>query len=467
MRAAMVVLGVLVLAAGVVLYAVQAGRGAGGSRATGSGGVTSDAAPDPGATAATPTAEELALAELREELDKAEPVSYRSDEQRLEDARAWVAANRDPDRPYNEIEAKILALMDVLLDGKKRSAEWTMNMSQIEVEMIRAIDADGDGQVSDEEVQLFIDENIASMFNPMEHPYLREQFDTNGDGEVSPDEMAEFASMLGDGALAGAFERGKLEAWDSDNDGFVSAEERVAGEQAAGLRMREMYGEMLSAMGGEAVNALLGDPALSEEERAAAREQFYQQIGEDAARMLDSQREMMLSQAAAEGFLNDLRLDNLPQPDMSEILKSMPTPPEPLAFDVDGDGSLSEDETAAQTQAMQEYQTEVQRWGSELTAYRLKDQFDNAIVQSDTDGDERMSPDEWESRIGNLLDERERRLFLNTYDLDGSGRVEAGELSTYLDWYRAGSLRADVNYDGATNALDLEQVARTFQQQGG
>ena len=49
----------------------------------------------------------------------------------------------------------------------------------------------------------------------------------------------------------------------------------------------------------------------------------------------------------------------------------------------------------------------------------------------------------------------------------GRGGVEGGELVTYLEWYRDGSLRADVNYDGRLDAIDLEAMARNFQGQGG
>ncbi len=470
MRGAMVVLGAVVLAGGVAWFVVQGRQGVGTAQPVGSGATPAagDAvAPGSGSgpeSGELPTIDQQALAELRAELSKAEPVSFRSDEQRLEDARAWVAANREPGRPYNEIEAQILALMDVLLDGKERSAEWIMNASQIEIEMIRALDADGDGQVSDEEVVLFIDENVAGMFNPMEHPYLQERFDTNGDGELAPEEMAGFAAAMNEGAMAGAFERGRLEAWDTDHDGVMSDGERVAGEQAAVVAARDMYSAMI---GEEGTKALFGDPALSAEEQAAARATLAEQIGADQMQMIDAQRDMMLAQVTSQALLEAMRLDNLPSPDVKEIMAQMPQPPDAASFDADGDGSFSDEETAAQAQAMADYQEEIAHWGSELTAFRLQAQFENAVAQSDTDADGRMNPSEWEQRIDDLLYQRDARLYLRSYDLDGSGRVEGGELVTYLEWYRDGSLRADVNYDGRLDAIDLEAMARNFQGQGG
>lgn len=458
MRAALGAFLATVLTVGILAYFKAKSRaGAGNAQTTGANPAADESSADTGANAQPPTAEELALTELRDELSRAEPVESRSDEQRLAEARAWVAANRDADWPYGEIEAKILALMDIFTDSDKRSAEWVMNMSQIEVEMIRSIDADGDGQVSDDEVQRYIDENIAGIFNPLEHPYLQDKFDTNGDGAVSPDEMAGFASMMSEGALAGAFDRGKLEAWDADDNGFVSDEERVAGEQAAHEQVAEMF-ESFMDIGGTNLD-------LTDEQRAEMPAEQIAQI--DAARaQLEAAQDMMINQTASQTLLEAMRLDNLESLDQTEVMQSMPKPPDAMTFDIDGDGSMSEDEIAEQQLVMQEYQEEIQQWGAELTAYRLRDQFDNATTEHDTDADGRMSGDEWEVRIDDLLYERDHRLFLSSYDLDSSGRVDANELTTYINWYREGSLRADINYDGAVNGRDLEQMARSFQLQG-
>lgn len=475
MRNGMIVLGVVLVLGSVVFFMMQSGSGGQGGASPAGGPLTVEEGGNAPTTPAAPSPDALALAELNAELAKAAPVEAKSDAERLAEARAWVEANRPADRPYNEIEAKILALMDVMFNGEKKSAEWTMNQSQMEVEMIRALDADGDGRVSDDEVQAFIDENIAGLFNPLEHPYLKAKLDTNGDGELQPEEMMELGSMMGEGALSGVFDRAKLEAWDADNDGVISGDERVAGEAAAIAKAQDMFGDMIAKMGesaggqegGDAAKALLGDPSLSPEEQQAAREALYEEVGEQTAQMLEAQRQMMISQAASMEFMEAMRVDNLPTPDMKEMLADMPTPPDPMAFDIDGDGAFADDEMAARMQAMQDYQEAVARWGSELTAYRLKAQFDNSLAQSDTDGDGALSPGEWDERIGSLLVERDQRLFLQSYDLDGTGQVEAGELVSYLEWYRSGSLRADINYDGALDARDLETMAREFQSQGG
>lgn len=457
MRQAMVVVGVLALIAGVVVFMIR-------SNNTGAGTATPTANKNP--TPGTPDARDAtllpgpdaeALAALRDELSHAEPVTARSDEQRLAEARAWVDANRDPDRPYNDIEATFLALMDVFSDGEKRSAKWAINMSQMEVEMIRAIDADKDGQVSDDEVQRFIDDKVAMIFNPMEHPYLQEKFDTNGDGQVSPEEMAGFASLMTEGALAGTFERARIEAWDTNNDGRLDEQERVAGEEAAAAKVDEMFQGFQDA-GGAGLE-------MTEEQRAALSPEEIAQM-ESAAKQMEDAREMMIAQTVAQPLLESMRLDNLEPIDQTELMQDMPKPPDPTVFDADGDGSMSDEELKTQQLAMQEYRAEVERWGAELTAYRLRDQFNHATTQHDTDGDGRLSPEEWDQRIDELIHERDERLFQLSYDLDKSGRVEGDELNQYVEWYRAGSLRADVNYDGAVDARDLEQMAIDFQQQG-
>ncbi|HZW09144.1 MAG TPA: hypothetical protein VFF69_04505 [Phycisphaerales bacterium] len=458
MRWVFAVVGIVVALAVVVVLARSRAPGVVESAAPGTpaGGDKSAGAASglPDTDAITPE-ERRALDELQAELSRAEPVAYRTDEQRLAEARAWVAANRPADRPYNELEAQILALMDVLADGDKRSAEWTMNMSQVEVEMIRAIDADGDGQVSDEEVQLFIDDEIGSMFNPMEHPYLQEKFDTDADGVVSPEEMAEFGSVMTEGALAGAIERGRLEAWDADDDGFVSDEERGAGEAAAYAKVDEMFGQFMPEQ---------DLSALSEDARVQVEQDLAEQM-EAAKAQMSAAREMMASQMSAQELMEAMRLDNLATPDPAEMMEGMPEPPDFTTFDADGDGTMSEAEAAVQQQAMAAYQADVQEWGAQLTALRLREQFENATVQHDSDGDGRMSEGEWEARIDDLLVERDERLFLRSYDLDGSGRVDAGELTRYLEWYRDGSLRADSNYDGSIDGRDLELMAHSYKRQ--
>ena len=461
MRAAAVGLGVLVLAGGVVWYVMQTGSGAGGVRpgASGTTGETDDggntAAVD---TGALPSLDQQALAELRAELARAEPVSVRTDEQRLAEAMAWVLANHPADRPYNELEAKMLALIDAILDGEDRSALWVLNQQQIEVEFIRALDADGDGQVSDGEVFAFTDEGLGG-FDPFTHPYLVAKLDANGDGELSREEALRLASGGAmQATMAGLTERAELEGWDADLDGFVSDGERVAGQAAARERVMLFPDGHMEFM---------DDPsAIDAEEQAAVRAKIAEEFGEDALAMTEAKLEQSASQVISQALLEAIRLDSTDQRELQERMAEItPSPPDPSDYDADGDGSPDPERQAEFQAAFQAYQAAVQDWSAMGRAMMLRVQFGQATDQSDTDGDGRMSAAEWEDRIDRLLREREERLFLRSYDLDGSGRVEAAELVQFLEWYRAGSLRADLTFDGTLDARDLEQMASNFQQQ--
>ncbi len=85
-------------------------------------------------------------------------------------------------------------------------------------------------------------------------------------------------------------------------------------------------------------------------------------------------------------------------------------------------------------------------------------QFETLAVAGDADGDGRMTEGEWHDLIATRLAERDRRLVLRSYDADGSGRIELGEVESFLGWFRAGSVRADANFDGLVDASDLEAL---------
>ncbi|MBK7403368.1 MAG: hypothetical protein IPJ41_01720 [Phycisphaerales bacterium] len=98
-------------------------------------------------------------------------------------------------------------------------------------------------------------------------------------------------------------------------------------------------------------------------------------------------------------------------------------------------------------------------------AERTKTALERATARYDTDGDGRLSADEWTARHAALVQQAADNLFLLHYDLDHSARVDPAEVNTFLDWYRAGSLRADVNGDALVNALDLQAMMEAYQRQ--
>ncbi len=455
---AMAVVGGVCLVVGVGAVWLFAARGGGGAE-TGTAAETAAAeraraGAGAGIAAADAAERERVLAELRAELSRAAPVAGRTDEQRLADAWAWVRANRPADRPYNELEATMLALMEAAFDGEERSAAWLMNTSLIEIEMARALDADGDGTVTDEEVQAFIESGLST--NPMEHPYIAALFDQDGDGVLSPGEFEMVgAARVMEGALAGALQRAQIDAWDTDNDGFVSDAEREAGLREADSRIRfHPDGRVEFILDGSSV-----DPA----EQAAIRAQLAEQFGEEYSRSVEAYIDMMRGQAMMMPMLNDMRVDDFDREELqAAMMRDMPQMPDAREFSADGSGNLTQEDFAVYQAAIEEYNRTIQEWSTRQMALVLREQFEHARRQGDLDGDGRISPDEWERRIDTLLDARADRMMLRVLDLDGDGWVGAHELARYLDWYRAGSLRADANFDGAVDARDLELVTRYF-----
>ncbi len=466
-------MGIVVAIAGVVVIGgviaavviPRMGSGSGGASvnpadASGPAHRTSSGGPettggDAGAPVATP--DDVALAALRAELESAEPYTGRTDEQRLADAWAWVDANRPPDRAYNEVEARILALMDVVFDGEARSAEWLMNASLIEVEMMRAMDADGDGQVSDAEMTQFVDENLQAL-GGLEHPYIKAKLDTDGDGQVSEGEMAALQRVISqDGAFKGVLERAQLEKWDTDRDGFLTDAERAQGQAGAGDALRELVAQQMKVL--EDSGRIQGEPGSPE------RAQAERDMEEGIRKALGENNELAGFMTAQE-LMDAMRLENMDQKQFQqEMMASMPKPPDYQSFDSDGDGTVGPGETEVFSEAMQAYQKQVQDYAARAAAEFMRRQFEHATGQSDANADGRLTPDEWDARVEMLLAQRDQRLFLRSYDLDADGRVGQNELMNFVEWHKAGSLRADSNFDGIVDARDLERAMRSYQMQ--
>ncbi len=402
--------------------------------------------------------EDAALARLEKELEEAAPYTGKTDKQRLEEAWAWVNANRDPSNPYNELEARLLSLLSAMLDGDEQSAAWLMNASLVEFEMTRALDADGDGIVTDEEMQAFEDSGVSKL-NSMNHPYIIERLDTDGDGEVSPSEQEAIIAVVGeDGAFAGVIERARLRQWDANNDGVLSEGEREEGMASSSNLLRDMMDKQMETM--EASGAFDGEggDARREEMRAALEAQMVNTDNEQMRQF----NEMMIAQELIEA----MRVETMDQAAIqAELMADMPQPPDFTAFDTDGEPGMSETEQAAMNEAMADYQQQIQEFQANATARYMRAQFKYAAGQSDTNGDGRMTPDEWDARLAMLLTERDGRLFKRSYDFDGDGVVRSEELMTYLDWHKAGSLRADANFDGVVDPRDLEFMMINYQRQ--
>ena len=402
--------------------------------------------------------EDAALARLEKELENAEPVAGKTDKQRLAEAKAWVAAHRDPNNPYNEVEARLLAIWSALLDGDEKSAAWLMDASLIEIQMTRALDADGDGTVTDEELAAFRDSQLAQM-NNMQHPYIVERLDTDGDGTLSPEEMESVTAFIGeDGAFKGVIERARVDQWDTNGDGLLSDAEREDGQASTGNFLQKMIDQQLTAM----EEAGTFDGPNGETMRQETIDAMNAQLESQDSKQMQQISQMMIAQELMEA----MRLETMDQAEVQQqMMAEMPTPPDASTFDTDGEPGMSETEQAAFQQAMTDYQAEVQDMAADMTGRFLRAQFEYAKGQSDADGDGRLSSAEWEQRIDMLMAERDQRLFKRSYDLDQDGTVRSEELMNFLDWHKEGSLRADANYDGVVDPRDLQFMMTNYQRQ--
>lgn len=395
------------------------------------------AAPDPVTDRAPRAEDDRAVDRLRAQLSSAAQVTALTDAQRLADARAWVAANRPADRPYNELEARILALLAAVRDGGEHSSLWAINSALIEVETLRALDADGDGILTDDEIALFLDDETA-VPDPLDHPYFADGLDTEA-------------------ALMAVLERARLEQWDTDRDGFVSSAERAAGEAVESSdRIELLVAQELDRM--DVAGAFEDANPTREDTEALLREQFTRSLeGVDlsSAAMLTA-RNMLYAMQMVD--LSDAAV-------AADLTSTMPLPPDFESFDVNNDGDVDSSEVRAFSEASAAYDRAMLALAASANADFLRRRFDLARVDGDGNGDGRLSAAEWDILVARLAQARDDRLFLVSYDLDRDRAVGNNELMQFLDWHKAGSLRADANYDGLVDARDLEHAMNAYERQ--
>lgn len=443
MRSGLIAVLVLVMLAGAVVVLVMS-RGPGDRRA--------DPVAGPGEPGiATPS--DRALQMVRKEIARAETTRTDQPIDWLLDARAWVAAHRDPGWPYAEAEARELAFILEIADGRPVSVRAIMQENERQIDELKTLDADGNGDVSDEEVKAYAAFR-ASIADPRRHPFLIDHFDANGDGVLGPEETTWMDADVRTQRLRAMADRARIDQWDTDNDGRLSEAERTAGHASSLLRAQIFPDGHVEYVPEPAPDAA--------EAQAAARETLASEFGQGALDVTLQRQEM-----AAEMYLTlDLGQEmELIAIDPTTPWEAGPPMPDTEGFDADGDGSLNQEELEASVTAMEEWERSLNLHNATQAAERLRAMFDAQREAADTDYDGLILPEEWALYRDKLLVERDARLFDRHYDLNGSGRVEPTELETFVGWYRAGSLRADVNYDGSVDVLDLEDIAARYQAQ--
>jgi EF hand domain-containing protein len=378
-----------------------------------------------------------ALERLQAQLDGAAALEIETKEQRLAEARAWVAANRPVGRLYNELEARILALLSAVHDGARHSALWAINTAMIEIETLRALDTNGDGVFSDDELVAFLADDSA-VPDPLDHPYFEDSFDNEA-------------------ALVAVLERARLEAWDTDLDGQLSDAERAAGEAGESqARIDFLVARELDAMERDGIFEEYQD---RHEYEAALRDRFALSL-----EGVDLTEAAMLT---AESLLYAMRMEDLSDDAVrADLTANMDLPPDLESFDANGDGDMDAAETQAWSRANAVYDRSMQSLAARSRADFLRHRYGAMTVAGDRNHDGRLTAREWEALIDLLIIARDQRLFIHSYDLDGNNRVDENELMTFMDWYNADSQRADVNFDGLVDARDLEETMLRYQRQG-
>ena len=394
---------------------------------------------------------DAAIGQLRNELELTPVPNRRSDADRLADASAWVAANRPVGWPYAQIEARILADFEARARAEPRSIAWALDNARQELEMIRALDADMDGRVSDQEIDAFAEFSL-DILDPESHPYLLGLLDGDGDGQI--DDEFRFRLTAVDAQQAGLLERAQADLWDTDGDGFLSESERISG--AAAARAHQVPFEDGHV---EYTDTPPADPEAAQE---AVLEKIAEQFGDRSAELARSKLDVAANHQLARS-LNELMA--LVERDRGRGTEPSPPMPEWASFNTDGNPEWSEQETAALEAARAEWQQAFTEYQARGAARRMAGEFERLAATGDTDGDGLLLGGEWDDLIASRLADRENRLLLRSYDADGSGVIDAGELENFVGWYRAGSIRADMNYDGRVDAYDLRAMLVHFQQQ--
>ncbi len=403
---------------------------AGGGGAEGMGGVASS----------TGSGLDAELLERLPSLKRAEaaldgvPIDTRSmNKKKLEEARAWIAANR-PELTGREAElaAQMLAILDDFVHADGMSVADIKGVAETQIVQLWAMDADGDGVLSDDEARGAMDQMMG--FDDLLQDRYAEELDTDGDGVVSDEERNAIQERMEANMMPLAeqiLERAQLANWDEDGDGFLSDAERAAGE--ATVEMQDFD----------------GDGEYSDQERFAS----YQSM------LMDMNNNLLLLEMPGMAEMQREMQSEV----MTRAQEMQASVPNQADYDLDGDGQMSEIEQSAFDQEMEAFrgrqaafQAEMQEMGRDMGSRMVQMQFDSAVAALDSDGDGRLATEEWSVSLDGLRSERDARMFTYLYDSDRSGGVSDAEVARFMDAYDSQSVYADADMNGTVDQKDLQ-----------
>lgn len=359
---------------------------------------------------------------LRQALAGAPVAGFLTRADRLESLRAWLEENHPELSPRErEARAQLLALFGEILESEGMTIAKGQGIGELQMVMLWGADADGDGLLSDAEIDRFIAEN--QQLSMLETPEMLARFDADGDGSLSTEEVVEIqkaASLSMEPIIDGMIERITLRRWDDNGDGAISDVERAA--HASSVNVVDLN----------------NDGTIDFNERLAGHASL---VGDMLQRMMSL----------------------LPQPqfDASKVAGPMPNYAD---YDADGDGAYSETESAAYQQALGEYQQAFTERMPEIQRQLIREQFDIAVRALDGDGDSRLADGEWEDGYESLRVERDRSVFMDFYDVNSDGSIGDAEVAAFMNLFETRSIAADANFDGTIDTGDLQQFLRQCQQ---
>tara|TARA_R110002073_G_scaffold336260_2_gene531475 strand:- start:25337 stop:26278 length:942 start_codon:yes stop_codon:yes gene_type:complete len=257
-----------------------------------------------------------------------------------------------------------------------------------------------------------------SLFTPAPSPTYTPDTPTQKTPEPAPKQTGRVIPQGTTGKTGFAAMMDRMVEFDLDGDGILSDLEKMA----MGLQLRKEWMEKYD---------LDGDGDISPEEMEAFQvEQFINsERGQAMMRQFDADGDGILN-ATEEAALRERLAEMEEEKRLEDIAE----------YDTDQDGVLSDAERRVQRQEQRQY------WANAM---------ENAVQNHDRDGDGELNIEESQDAWDAWIDQQSINEFVNRYDANNDGTMGSSDYTEFLSNYTAGDLSADVNRDGAINALDL------------